>query len=114
MAVSNRTSARRIDHPHYASVLEKLRPSRAGMPHHVVLPGVVFNGPAKSPGLTAGYLGAGYDPFIPGADPAAADFRVESVGLPPDVGTHRLADRRALLGRLDRVARRAEQADAAG
>jgi hypothetical protein len=37
------------------------------------------NGPSKSPGLLGGYLGAAYDPFVLGADPADPDFRVESV-----------------------------------
>src|SRR5581483_2031810 len=61
MAVSNRTAARRTDHPHYASVLARLRPGPSTMPSHVIIPDVTNNGPAKSPGLLAGYLGASYD-----------------------------------------------------
>src|SRR5262249_40198956 len=69
LAVSNQTNAKRTDHPHYASVLAKLRPANASMPSHVIIPNITNNGPAKSPGLMAGYLGAAYDPFVLGADP---------------------------------------------
>jgi hypothetical protein len=84
----------------------------AAMPHHVILPGVVFNGPAKSPGQLAGYLGAVYDPFILGADPNAPDFKVDSVGLPDDVSRERLDGRRSLLERYEALRRRLDAADA--
>src|SRR5262249_31379949 len=64
MAVSSTTDARRTDHPHYASVVAGLRPGDRAMPAHVIVPDVVYNGPAKSPGQLAGYLGAAYDPFV--------------------------------------------------
>src|SRR5207302_167920 len=64
MAVSNQTKAKRTDHPHYASVLGKLRPGMPGMPSHVVIPDLVQNGPAKTPGLNAGYLGTAHDAFL--------------------------------------------------
>src|SRR5262249_23890347 len=63
MAVSKQTIARRTDHPHYASVLARLRPV-AAMPGHVIIPDVTVNGGAKTPGLLAGYLGAACDPFV--------------------------------------------------
>src|SRR5207249_8070645 len=93
MAISNRTAAQRTDHPHYASVVARLRPGRADMPNHVIIPNTTNNGPAKSPGLLAGYLGAGYDPFVLGADPSEPDFRVESAGLPAEVSRARFASR---------------------
>ncbi len=101
MAISNRTAAKRTDHPHYASVVAKLRPGEAAMPGHVIIPNVTNNGPSKSPGLLAGYLGANYDPFVLGADPSAEDFRVEAAGLPEDVSRDRFDDRQTLLSRLD-------------
>ena len=73
MAVSNRTNAQRTDHPHYASVLARLRPGSRAMPAHVIIPNVTNNWPAKSPGLMGGYLGAAYDPFILNAEPHADD-----------------------------------------
>jgi hypothetical protein len=101
LAVSNRTAAKRSDHPHYASVVARLRPGAASMPSHVILPDVTNNGPAKSPGLLAGYLGAGYDPFVLGADPNAPDFKVASAGLPPEIDTGRFDQRQTLLQQLD-------------
>jgi hypothetical protein len=101
MAVSNRTAARRTDHPHYASVIARLRPDGSGLPGHVIIPDVTNNGPSRSPGLLAGYLGAAYDPFVLGRDPSEPDFRIDAVTLPADVPRGRLAERRTLLDRLD-------------
>jgi len=105
LAVSSATAARRSDHPHYASVAARLRPSPSSMPHHVIIPNVTFNGPARSPGLMAGYLGAAYDPFILGADPNDPRFRVDSLVLPAEVSTERLESRRSLLQRFDQQQR---------
>src|SRR5947208_2811960 len=109
MAISNRTAAKRTDHPHYASVVAKLRPARADTPNHVIIPQLTNNGPAKSPGLLDGYLGAGYDPFVLGADPSEPDFRVESAGLPAEVSRARFASRQTLLQRLDEQQRQVEK-----
>lgn len=112
MAISNRTAAKRTDHPHYASLLARLRPGRADMPGHVIIPNVTNNGPSKSPGLLAGYLGANFDPFVLNADPSAPDFRVESTGLPADVGRERFDDRGSLLQKLDGQQRALESSGA--
>src|ERR1051325_144683 len=106
MAVSNRTAARRTDHPHYASVVARLRPPETSMPFHVIVPNTTNNGPAKSPGLLGGYLGAAYDPFVLGADPGDADFRVESLAAPADIDVDRLESRQSLLDRFDSARRR--------
>jgi hypothetical protein len=105
MAVSNRTNATRTDHPHYASVIARLRPGAASMPHHVIIPNVTNNGPAKSPGLLGGYLGAAYDPFVLGADPSDPEFRIDSFALPEELDASRFEDRQMLLRRLDSVQR---------
>src|SRR5262245_50559474 len=108
LAVSNRTAAKRTDHPHYASVVARLRPTSAALPHHVIIPDHTVNGPSKSPGLLAGYLGAAYDPFVLGRDPADPTFRVEGGELPDDVDRDRLDSRQTLLQRLDRQQRAVE------
>jgi hypothetical protein len=113
MAVSNQTNAQRTDHPHYASVVARLRPGIPSMPSHVIIPDVVYNGPARSPGLLAGYLGATYDPFILGADPNAPTFRVEGVDLPGGVNSARLGRRRSLLQKLDGQHRRLDRSGGA-
>jgi hypothetical protein len=101
LAVSSQTDARRSDHPHYASVLARLRPGLASMPHHVIIPDIVYNGPARSPGLHGGYLGARYDPFILGGDPASANLRVEGTELPAGVDRERFQGRQSLLQQLE-------------
>jgi hypothetical protein len=101
LAVSSHTDARRTDHPHYASVLARLRPAALAMPHHVIIPNIVYNGPARSPGLHGGYLGARYDPFILGSDPAAETLRVEGTDLPPGVDRTRFQGRQSLLEQFD-------------
>jgi hypothetical protein len=106
MAVSNRTDAQRSDHPHYASVLARLRPGIPSMPHHVIIPDIVYNGPARSPGLLAGYLGARYDPLVLGADPNSDAFRVQGTELPAEVTRPRFRGRRGLLQALDAQHRR--------
>jgi hypothetical protein len=108
-AVSNQTFAKRTDHPHYASVLARLHARGSGLPKHVIIPDVVYNGTAKSPGQLAGYLGAGYDPFILGHDPNASDFHVDGVGLPDDMGKSRFTDRQTLLKQLDARQQQAEK-----
>jgi hypothetical protein len=108
LAVSNRTAAQRTDHPHYASVVARLRPGTATMPHHVIIPDVTNNGPSKSPGLLGGYLGAGYDPFVLGADPSDPDFRIDSFSLPDDLDAGRFRERQTLLQRFDHAQRRVE------
>jgi uncharacterized protein (DUF1501 family) len=99
MAVSNRTAAQRTDHPHFASVVARLRPPQTSMPFHVIVPNTTNNGPSKSPGLLGGYLGAAYDPFVLGADPGDPEFRVESLASADDAP--RLEARQSLLARFD-------------
>jgi hypothetical protein len=101
LAVSSQTDARRSDHPHYASVLARLRPGLPSMPHHVIIPDIVYNGPARSPGLHGGYLGARYDPFLYGGDPASDRHRVEGTDLPAEVDRARFQGRQSLLQELD-------------
>lgn len=108
LAVSSQTNAKRTDHPHYASVVAKLGNKAPAMPSHVIIPNVTTNGPAKSPGLMAGYLGAAYDPFVVAADPNAPDFRVDAVALPDDMDSGRFGERRTLLQRLDGDQRRVD------
>ena len=109
MAVSNRTNAQRTDHPHYASVVARLRPPQTSMPFHVIIPNTTNNGPSKSPGLLGGYLGAAYDPFVLGADPAEPGFRVESTVLPPDIDAGRFEARQSLLARFDQQRQQIER-----
>jgi hypothetical protein len=112
MAISNRTAARRTDHPNYFSTVARLRPPQTSMPFHVIIPNTTNNGPSKSPGLLGGYLGAAYDPFVLGADPSEPDFRVESVVMPDEIDARRFDSRQSLLARLDSQQRTLERGGA--
>ena len=113
LAVSNRTNAQRTDHPHYASTIARLRPGNRAMPHHVIIPNVTNNGPARSPGLLGGYLGSAYDPLILGQDPNDPDYRMDSFALPGEVGRGRFENRQALLNQLDGGLRQLDREGAA-
>jgi hypothetical protein len=90
-------------------VLARLAPRKGAMPQHVIIPNVVNNGPAKSPGLLGGYLGAAYDPLVLGADPGQPDFHMDAVSLPADVRRERLAGREALLRKLEGLERKLDR-----
>jgi uncharacterized protein (DUF1501 family) len=62
--------------------------------------------------LLGGYLGAAYDPFVLGADPSDAEYRVESVILPQEVDARRFESRQTLLQRLDHQQRIVERGGA--
>lgn len=112
LAVSSNTNAQRSDHPHYASVLARLRPGLADMPHHVIIPDVVYNGPAKSPGQLAGYLGPTCDPMVLAADPNDPAFAVEGTDLPANMERPRFIRRQSLLQELDGQQRLLERSGA--
>jgi uncharacterized protein (DUF1501 family) len=61
------------------------------------------------PGQTAGFLGAGANPFQVTKDPNAAEFGVGDLGLPADLPLGRLEDRRSLLSLVDAQRARAER-----
>src|ERR1043166_54269 len=52
----------------------------------------------------AAYLGASTTPFVVAGDPSAPDFKVQNIGLTPDMQT-RLDDRVHLLDGMDRLRR---------
>ncbi len=61
-----------------------------------------------TPGQYGGCLGAKHDPLVVNADPNAPNFCLPNIGLEVDMTPIRLDERRALLGRLDGTAKRAE------
>ena len=94
--------ASRDDVPHYASVLDSLRPRNDGIPSGVLLPTFLMEGPLVWPGQTAGYLGAKHDPWQIRSDPNSRLFRVEELGLPVGFTVERLEQRQELLKTLGR------------
>jgi hypothetical protein len=89
--------------PSYGSIVAKERgPRRAGLPAYVAIPE-----PPRS--AAAAYLGAAYNPFAVGGDPAQENYTVRNLTLPDDVGLDRFEDRRQLLAALDGVRRQRDQ-----
>jgi len=114
---SDRDPPSRRDWPHIGSALGKLRPTSAALPPFVTMPWYVSHPAAPgglAPGQHGGLLGPGYDPFVVTGDPNAADFRVDSLGLPSDVSLDRFDSRRALLETIDSQVARIERRGAAG
>jgi hypothetical protein len=98
------------DFPHFGSVLTKVRPVGGGLPTFVALPERIktTSGPFV-PGQNGGMLGKRYDPFTIDQHPDEPDFAVPSLQLPEEVSLGRLTGRRALLDRVDAVARHLDQ-----
>lgn len=94
--------ASRDDVPHYASVLDSLRPRNDGIPSGVLLPTFLMEGPLTWPGQTAGYLGAKHDPWQIRSDPNNRRFSVEELSLPVGFTVDRLTQRQGLLDTLGR------------
>jgi hypothetical protein len=90
-------------HPDVWAVTAKLvGERRAGVPMHVVLPRMRYNGSA--------YLGGGLEPFVVTADPNDPKFQVPNLDL-NDVSRDRLAGRMSLLSQFDHLRR---EIDASG
>jgi hypothetical protein len=84
-------------HPDLWAVAAKLLGQRrSGLPTHVALPRIRYNGPA--------YLGGGLEPLIVAADPNAENFQVPNLAL-NDVTQSRFSERMTLLAQIDHLRR---------
>lgn len=92
----------RNDFPNFAAALDFVRPRHDGIPSGISLPNYLIEGPLTWPGQHAGFLGARHDPWQINHDPNDAGFRVDSLSLPTDVNSTRVASRRQLLDQLNR------------
>jgi hypothetical protein len=88
--------------PPIGSVLAQLRPNQ-NLPEFVHLPEFMVNNRDGIPGQRAGFLGAGFDPFV-GGDPSVANYKIPGLTRPVDVTSARLQRRRDLLSQMDRSA----------
>jgi hypothetical protein len=97
---SDAAPATRNDSPHLGAMLAKLKPSAAGVPTCVQLPWQVSHPSAPggtAPGQHAGWMGAGFDPFVATGDPNAPGYRVGGLGTVDGL----TVDRQSLLRGLD-------------
>src|SRR4029077_18388391 len=76
-----------------------------GFPPFVCLPTLFGASPVEGiwPGQTAGFLGKRFAPLVIEGEKLSARFQLPEVVLPPGMTASRLADRRALLARLDKA-----------
>jgi uncharacterized protein (DUF1501 family) len=103
-------NASATDVPAYGSVLAYLQGQPAGerVPPFVSLPTMIADGPFRTPGEFAGFLGKVYDPLLINSDPSAATFSVNELTLPDGVTVARATDRDAMLRQLEGLSRLAE------
>ncbi len=98
-------NASATDFPCPGAIIDHLRPGRTDVPTAVSLPTMIADGPFRTPGEFAGFLGKQHDPLFILADPNAPDFSVDQVTLPDGVTVDRLARRREILARLGELRR---------
>jgi hypothetical protein len=92
------------DYPMAGSVVAKAREHvRAGVPNYVAAVDDGRQG-ADTFSFGAAYLGSAMTPFFVAGDPSSPKFKVQNLGLAPDVA-ERLDDRTRLLGGMDRLRR---------
>lgn len=93
--------ATRRDWPAVGSVMAKLRPATHSVPPYVMVPIFSNDIGIPTPGQHAGFLGAGFDPFVISNDPNQPNFQVQSLAPQPNVNPTRLGNRKALVGDMN-------------
>src|SRR5438132_358241 len=79
-------NASAIDFPHPGSIVASLTSGQPrAVPPFVSLPTMIADGPFRTPGEFAGFLGKMYDPLWVLQDPNAADFNFDELTLPSGV-----------------------------
>ncbi|MEO6740696.1 MAG: DUF1501 domain-containing protein [Chthoniobacteraceae bacterium] len=101
------------DAPAVTSIISK-KLTRADQP----MPATVLGTDASRTGIDvfsfgAAYMGPSTTPFVVAGDPSAPDFKIQNIGLTPDMQT-RLDDRVHLLGGMDRLRRDADSSGLMG
>jgi hypothetical protein len=90
------------DWPHMGSIIAELRGHGGGLPPAITLPRLAQNNNGNIwPGQSGGFLGPAADPWLLNCDPAAEDFKVPNLTLPPSIPPLRFDARRSLLQQLD-------------
>jgi hypothetical protein len=103
-------NASATDFPHPGSIVDYLDREERKVPTFVSLPTMIADGPFRTPGEFAGFLGKMYDPLWILRDPNSTSFNVEELTLPAGVDLHRVDDRRSILQELDAHSRLADKA----
>ena len=91
-----------VSYPSYGSVVARERGYKNALPPYALMGGYPFGYGG------AGYMGAVYNPFNVGGDPASKSFSVKDVTPPAGVDLARIDRRRAMLTALDTFQRSVE------
>ena len=95
------------DFPSLGCAVSRFGRQPRDVPAYVALPSVLYDGDGgEVPGQGPGILGARHAPFLVKGDPTRADFSVETLDLPAEVGRARFRSRAGLQEALDREAER--------
>jgi hypothetical protein len=86
--------------PAYGSIVDRLAPSKAGLPTFVAYPHVIRDG-SITPGQHASFLGKRHDPLLFTNDPNSPEFRLPELSLPEKLTLERLENRRQVLDLID-------------
>ncbi|HVA49775.1 MAG TPA: DUF1501 domain-containing protein [Pirellulales bacterium] len=97
-----------VVHPCYGSIVAHQKGFKTKMPPFIQIGGAVDH--ATFGGGTAGYLGAEYNPFELLANPNATPFNVRDITPPGGVDLTRIERRRSMLGAIDALQRKIDQA----
>lgn len=93
-------NAAATDFPAPGAVIDHLRRDKHDVPTAVSLPTMIADGPFRTPGEFAGFLGKLHDPLFITQNPADPKFSVDQLTLPDGVSIERLRSRRDTLDRL--------------
>ena len=90
--------------PAYGSIVDKLAPSRNGLPTFVAYPHVIRDG-SITPGQHASFLGKQHDPLLFTDDPNSPNFKLPELSLPAGLSLDRLHRRREMQKLVDQQAK---------
>jgi hypothetical protein len=96
------------DFPHPGSIVDYLDRAPRNVPTSVALPTMIADGPFRTPGEFAGFLGKRHDPVWVLKDPNSREFNVDELKLPTGVSVDRLRDRQQTLGQLSQLSQLAD------
>jgi hypothetical protein len=102
-------NAAATDFPHPGSIVHYLDRTERKVPPFVALPTMIADGPFRTPGEFAGFLGKMYDPLWMLGDPNAPGFNVDELTLPDELDVDRVEERRSILRDLDARSRMADR-----
>ncbi len=108
-------NASATDFPHPGSIVDYLAPNHSRkVPTSVALPWMIADGPFRTPGEFAGFLGKQYDPLWALGDPNKPEFNVAELVLPEGITVQQLGDRKAIQDDLANLSQLADRAAVRG